>query len=207
MNKDNGNEINREEASSHKTTENSHELKDKQSDRKEITDGSQSDISNDETSVFSLGDKQKSISKKTDHHLTDTHVSDKKQPHDQLEKINPIPPNDELVTKEEDRRSEINEDESMDKQVKTRKQLKKEKANEESNHKMKKKRGRIRLIPLWIRVIVLLLLLAGSLVVGTMFGYGIVGEGEPSDIFERDTWYHIYDIIYQETELERTEEE
>ncbi|MCD8509134.1 MAG: DNA-directed RNA polymerase subunit beta [Bacillus sp. (in: Bacteria)] len=56
-------------------------------------------------------------------------------------------------------------------------------------------------------MIVFALLLTGSLVAGAMFGYGFVGEGEePRDILDRNLWYQIYDFIYTDTEMERSED-
>ncbi|MDG5787284.1 DNA-directed RNA polymerase subunit beta [Evansella sp. AB-P1] len=82
--------------------------------------------------------------------------------------------------------------------------LEKEKAKEKEASVKKVKRGRIRIIPVWIRVVFVLALFAGSLIVGVMVGFGIVGEGEPMDVLNRDTWYQLYDLIYLDTELDRS---
>ncbi|WP_026691562.1 DNA-directed RNA polymerase subunit beta [Alteribacter aurantiacus] len=71
-----------------------------------------------------------------------------------------------------------------------------EKARKQEEKYSKKKPGRIRLIPIWLRIILVVLFLFISLVAGAMIGYGVVGDGNPVDVFERDTWYHIVDIIY-----------
>ncbi|MBU9710597.1 DNA-directed RNA polymerase subunit beta [Evansella tamaricis] len=71
--------------------------------------------------------------------------------------------------------------------------------------KRKKFKGRIRLIPVWIKVIFVLCLFAGSLVVGAMFGFAIVGEGlEFRDVLDKETWYRVYDLIYADTEMDRS---
>lgn len=72
----------------------------------------------------------------------------------------------------------------------------------ESKKKKKpfKLRKRIRLIPIWIKVLIALLLFSASLIGGAMFGYGVLGEGEPRDILTKDPWVKIHEIIYKETE-------
>lgn len=83
-----------------------------------------------------------------------------------------------------------------------------EEAKEEEKQKRKdrrrEKKGRIRLIPIWVRLVFVIAALLGSLALGAMVGYGIVGEGgNPRDVFEEETWYHIYDMIFDGTERER----
>lgn len=63
--------------------------------------------------------------------------------------------------------------------------------------KKKKKQIRTRLLPIWLRLILVTVLLAVSLVLGAMFGYGVVGDGDPLDVLEKETWQHIYDVVYQ----------
>ncbi|MDE5414733.1 DNA-directed RNA polymerase subunit beta [Alkalihalobacterium chitinilyticum] len=66
---------------------------------------------------------------------------------------------------------------------------------EKRNKKKRKKRERIRLIPIWLRIVIVILLCGLSLVAGLMFGYGVVGNGTPTDILQRETWEHIVNII------------
>lgn len=75
----------------------------------------------------------------------------------------------------------------------------------EDSREERKKRGksdkhkyRVRLIPIWLRLIIVVFLLAGSLVAGTMVGYGVVGKGKPMDVFHKKTWEHIYNIVYED---------
>lgn len=75
----------------------------------------------------------------------------------------------------------------------TREHVKKEKKTRE-----KKKRIRVRLIPIWLRIIIVLILLAVSIMLGTMFGYAVMGGGEAKDIFEKSTWTHILDLVDKE---------
>lgn len=72
----------------------------------------------------------------------------------------------------------------------------KNKQKDEEQHEEKSVRWvQIRLIPIWLRVIFVLLTLAAIALVGLYIGYGIIGDGEPKDIFKKETWTHITDII------------
>lgn len=75
----------------------------------------------------------------------------------------------------------------------TREEVKKEKKTRE-----KKKRIRVRLIPIWLRIMIVLVLLAASIVLGTMFGYAVMGGGKAKDVFEKSTWTHILDLVEKE---------
>ncbi|MCP8617468.1 DNA-directed RNA polymerase subunit beta [Salirhabdus salicampi] len=59
-----------------------------------------------------------------------------------------------------------------------------------SEQKMRK-----RIFPLWLRIIVVLALAFGALIAGAMIGYGIIGDGEPKDVINVDTWKHIINIV------------
>lgn len=54
---------------------------------------------------------------------------------------------------------------------------------------------RIRLIPIWLRILIVLLAIAAAVALGLMFGYGVLGEGKAVDALKPDTWKHILDII------------
>lgn len=56
-------------------------------------------------------------------------------------------------------------------------------------------RVRIRLIPIWLRVIIVIILIALAIVLGAMFGYAVIGEGKATDVFKKETWQHIFDIM------------
>src|SRR6185312_6990715 len=53
----------------------------------------------------------------------------------------------------------------------------------------------IRLLPIWLRVVLVLLLLFGAAIFGAMIGYGYIGDGDPGDVLKKETWTHILDII------------
>ncbi|MGM9924982.1 MAG: DNA-directed RNA polymerase subunit beta [Bacillus sp. (in: firmicutes)] len=59
----------------------------------------------------------------------------------------------------------------------------------------KPKKIRIRLIPIWLRIAIVILALALALVIGSMVGYSVIGNGKPSEVFQKDTWNHIIDLV------------
>ncbi|RDW20570.1 DNA-directed RNA polymerase subunit beta [Oceanobacillus chungangensis] len=73
----------------------------------------------------------------------------------------------------------------------SRKQQKQVKKRENGNNK----RPRLRMFPIWLRIIIVLTLAAAALVLGLMIGYGILGDGVPTDVLKKETWQHIIDIV------------
>ena len=53
----------------------------------------------------------------------------------------------------------------------------------------------IRLLPIWLRIILVLLLFIAVTAIGLIFGYSIIGEGEFDDALKWSTWKHILDIM------------
>ena len=58
-----------------------------------------------------------------------------------------------------------------------------------------KKRIRIRILPIWLRLLLVIVLIAGCAAGGAMVGYGVIGGGQPTDVFEVSTWTHIIDLV------------
>lgn len=52
----------------------------------------------------------------------------------------------------------------------------------------------IRLIPIWLRILLLLLLLVATVAIGVIVGYSYIGDGEAGDALKWSTWQHILDI-------------
>ncbi|MGD6966598.1 DNA-directed RNA polymerase subunit beta [Rossellomorea vietnamensis] len=79
----------------------------------------------------------------------------------------------------------------------TREEIKAEKKNKKKNSGEEKPGRwiRIRLLPIWLRVLLFIILLAGSLIGGAMVGYAVIGDGKPMDVLEKSTWQHIIDIV------------
>jgi hypothetical protein len=59
---------------------------------------------------------------------------------------------------------------------------------------------RIRLFPIWLRIVLLLFFMAISAVGGAMIGYGVLGDGKPADVFDKQTWQHVFDLVEKESE-------
>ena len=62
----------------------------------------------------------------------------------------------------------------------------------------KQKKQRIRVFPIWLRIIVVLILFALCLILGVIVGYGVIGDGNPTDALDLQTWQHILDIVQKE---------
>ncbi|MEH7156491.1 DNA-directed RNA polymerase subunit beta, partial [Neobacillus drentensis] len=56
-------------------------------------------------------------------------------------------------------------------------------------------RVRIRLIPIWLRLVLLVAFMFISVTVGAIVGYGIIGGGKVSEVFQQSTWTHIIDLV------------
>ncbi|KIQ93968.1 DNA-directed RNA polymerase subunit beta [Anoxybacillus thermarum] len=66
---------------------------------------------------------------------------------------------------------------------------------EEKQQKRSLRRPRRRLIPIWLRLIIVFILVALSGAVGAMIGYGVLGDGKPFDALKPATWQHIVELI------------
>ena len=54
---------------------------------------------------------------------------------------------------------------------------------------------RTRLIPIWLRLVLLAVLTISALMGGTAVGYGMLGNGNAKDVFKKSTWTHIEDLV------------
>ncbi|QED49696.1 DNA-directed RNA polymerase subunit beta [Cytobacillus dafuensis] len=80
--------------------------------------------------------------------------------------------------------------------AKSREQFKKEQTVKEGTKR--NRRIRVRLIPIWLRIIIVAVLISLSAIAGAAFGYGVVGDGDAKDIFKKSTWTHIKDLVENE---------
>ncbi|GHI01559.1 DNA-directed RNA polymerase subunit beta [Neobacillus kokaensis] len=92
-------------------------------------------------------------------------------------------------------------------QVSTREDYKKAKSQSVQNNGQKKKpeaadvpakRIRIRLIPIWLRLLLLVIFMVIGVVAGAVVGYGVLGGGKVADVFKESTWTHIIDLVDKE---------
>lgn len=82
--------------------------------------------------------------------------------------------------------------------VKMKEQGKKIKKQATSEEKKSNRRVRIRLIPIWLRLILIIILFSASLAGGLMVGYGVMGDGKAKDVFKKQTWTHIIDLVKED---------
>lgn len=71
------------------------------------------------------------------------------------------------------------------------------KESRRSKRKLRKK-YQVRKFPIWLRIIVVLTLFALCLVLGVIVGYGVIGDGNPTDALDLQTWQHILDIVQKD---------
>jgi hypothetical protein len=57
------------------------------------------------------------------------------------------------------------------------------------------KRIRIRLIPIWLRILLLVIFTGIFMVAGAAIGYGVLGNGDAGDVLKGSTWTHIIDLV------------
>jgi hypothetical protein len=76
---------------------------------------------------------------------------------------------------------------------------KKLEVKEEKKQTVKKsKRVRLRLIPIWLRVLIVVVLMGLSSLTGAAVGYGVLGNGNAIDVFKPSTWTHIVNLADKE---------
>ena len=57
------------------------------------------------------------------------------------------------------------------------------------------KRIRIRLIPIWLRIVLLVIFTGAFAVAGAAVGYSVLGNGKAGDVLKGSTWAHIIDLV------------
>ncbi|XUX07631.1 DNA-directed RNA polymerase subunit beta [Sporosarcina sp. UB5] len=76
-----------------------------------------------------------------------------------------------------------------------RNEQKKQKSVKEETSDKRRIWVQVRLLPIWLRIVLVLLLLTGAAISGAIIGYGYIGDGQPADALKKETWTHILDII------------
>ena len=77
-------------------------------------------------------------------------------------------------------------------------QMRKQEKEKRRQERIKNKRPIRRIFPIWLRIIVVLIFSVAALIAGLMIGYGIIGDGVPTDALKFETWQHIIDIVKKE---------
>jgi hypothetical protein len=66
---------------------------------------------------------------------------------------------------------------------------------EKKKSNARQKRIKARLIPIWLRLVILVCLIIICVTAGAMVGYGALGGGKATDILKESTWTHIQDLV------------
>lgn len=74
-------------------------------------------------------------------------------------------------------------------------QMRRQEKSKRKQERLQSKKPRRRIFPIWLRIIVVLLFSVVALAAGLMIGYGIIGDGVPTDALKIETWQHIIDIV------------
>ncbi|MFI8687667.1 DNA-directed RNA polymerase subunit beta [Rossellomorea sp. NPDC077527] len=77
----------------------------------------------------------------------------------------------------------------------TRETVKAEKKAKQKDETKPVRWVRVRMLPIWLRILLFILLLAGSLALGAVIGFAGIGDGKAADVFKAETWQHIIDIV------------
>lgn len=70
-----------------------------------------------------------------------------------------------------------------------------QKRNDKTEKADANKRPKLRFIPIWARLLLVLVLLCLTVIIGTMIGYSVFGDGKALDVFKPSVWRHIFDIM------------
>ncbi|KGX93904.1 hydroxymyristoyl-ACP dehydratase [Pontibacillus halophilus JSM 076056 = DSM 19796] len=91
----------------------------------------------------------------------------------------------------------MQEEKKQTKPVRHEKPEKKEQKESSKQGKKKetKTKYRRRLLPIWLRIVIVLVTSILALLAGMMIGYGVLGDGNPLDALKVDTWKHIFDLV------------
>ncbi|WNB92351.1 DNA-directed RNA polymerase subunit beta [Bacillus sp. NEB1478] len=90
--------------------------------------------------------------------------------------------------------NEIQDMNKNENKPKTQRYQEREKSSRDEKKKLVNS-GRKRSFPIWLRLLLLVCGIIVCFVVGTMVGYGVLGDGKPMNVFEKETWTHIVDLV------------
>ncbi|WP_044339971.1 DNA-directed RNA polymerase subunit beta [Rossellomorea aquimaris] len=89
----------------------------------------------------------------------------------------------------------MSEKELLQEEKTTRESVKAEKKVKQKDESKPTRWVRVRMLPIWLRILLFILLLAGSLALGAVIGFAGIGDGKAADVFKAETWQHIIDIV------------
>ena len=57
---------------------------------------------------------------------------------------------------------------------------------------------RIRVLPIWLRIIIVIALCFIAVILGLVIGYAVLGDGTFGEVFKMSTWTHLFDLVLKE---------
>ncbi|MFD1416337.1 DNA-directed RNA polymerase subunit beta [Oceanobacillus jeddahense] len=72
---------------------------------------------------------------------------------------------------------------------------KERKGKQQRKRRQKLSKPRLRIFPIWLRIIVILIFAVTAFVIGLMIGFAVLGDGSPLEVLRLETWQHIIDIV------------
>lgn len=75
-----------------------------------------------------------------------------------------------------------------------KKQAKQEKKETRRARKKEKQYVR-RIVPIWLKVLIVIVLSLFALMIGLIVGFSVFGDGNPLDVLKWETWQHIIDFV------------
>ncbi|MDN5371354.1 MAG: hypothetical protein PWR19_400 [Carnobacterium sp.] len=64
---------------------------------------------------------------------------------------------------------------------------------------MTKEKIVLQIVTFVLKILLVIILIALVFVVGAMIGYGVLGDGNPFAVFEKETWVHIFSYFTKPT--------
>ncbi|GAB2551817.1 DNA-directed RNA polymerase subunit beta [Gracilibacillus alcaliphilus] len=85
---------------------------------------------------------------------------------------------------------------TKEKQAESRQTNKEKQAKQEqSNKRSRPKKYVRRIIPVWAKLLIIIILSFFALAIGLMIGFSALGDGSPLDVLKLETWEHIVDFV------------
>lgn len=64
---------------------------------------------------------------------------------------------------------------------------------------MTKEKIVLQIVTFILKILLVIVLIALAFIIGAMIGYGVVGDGNPFAVFEKETWVHIFSYFTKPT--------
>ena len=103
-----------------------------------------------------------------------------------------------IRTRKEYRKSQKNSKKRSNQQISASAHSRRQRKLKRKEARKMLKKPRRRIFPIWLRILIVLLACVAALAGGLMVGFGILGDGNPSDALKLETWQHIIDFVTRE---------